>query len=180
MGLKIEDIGLILIDVQEKLFSKIFQSEELEKALLQTLTTFQILNIPIILTEQYPRGLGPTISSVKNKIKQITPFEKLSFSVLQDVEVEKTILSYKKSAWVLIGIESHICILQSAIDLTKKCDDVIVLEDAVSSRNPRHKKIALEEMRKKNIRITCLETLLFELLGNAKHSKFKEISHHLR
>ena len=178
MSLQIEETGLLLIDVQEKLFPKIFGNEELEKVILQALHAFQILEIPIILTEQYPQGLGLTLPSIKEKIPYA--YEKISFSALQNQEIEKVILEQKKKNWILIGIESHICILQSAMDLIEQNYHVVVLEDAVSSRNPLHKKIAIEEMRKKNIRISCLETCLFELLGHAKHSKFKEISHTLR
>ena len=124
MDLKIEETGLLLIDVQERLFPKIFEKEKIEKVILQSVAAFQVLEIPLILTEQYPEGLGRTLLSIKNKIND-SAFEKLTFSALQNQTIEKAILEQKKKNWVLVGIESHICIYQSAIDLLKKkppCD----------------------------------------------------------
>ncbi len=153
------------------------QADAVKKNLKLAIDAFNILDLPLIVTEQYPKGLGsivPELKELLNSNAQV--YEKTSFSALKDTEVSKAIEAQNKDYWILIGIESHICVMQSAFDLNELGKNVIVLDECVASRDPNHKKIALQEMCKKNIRITCTESLLFELLGHAKHSKFKEIS----
>jgi len=174
---EIHDTALIIIDVQEKLFPKIQEKDSLQRVILQAIEACQILGIPIIVSEQYPKGLGPTIEVFREKLARDTPlFDKLTFSALKNEPLLKAIEHFNKKNWILVGIESHICILQSALDFVKRKQNVIVLEDAIGSRHLYHKESALSEMKKNNIRISCLETLIFELLGHAKHSNFKEIS----
>lgn len=175
------DTALILIDVQEKLMAKMHNKEALTQVLIQTIKAFQILEIPIILTEQYPQGLGKTISEVRSTLYSSTLiYEKESFSACKEGKIAAKIKELNKKNWVLIGVEAHVCVLQTAFDLCLESKKVTILQDATASRNLEHKESALKELEKKNCRITCLETLLFELLGNAKHPKFKEISQLLR
>ncbi|MCH9632397.1 MAG: hypothetical protein S4CHLAM6_07310 [Chlamydiae bacterium] len=173
--------AVLFIDVQEKLLPHIDQNKRLEENLKTFLKTFAVLNFPVIVTEQYPKGLGPTHSELKALLNSNSQtYEKTSFSALKDLEIEKKIESLDKDYWIVVGIEAHICILQSVEDLCRLGKSVIVVDECIGSRQLQHKKIALDEMRKKNVRITCTESLLFELLGNANHSKFKEISAFLR
>lgn len=175
------DTALILIDVQEKLIAKMYNKEALTQVLIQTIKAFQILEIPIILTEQYPKGLGKTIPDLHKILHSSTLiFEKESFSACKESKIAAKIKEIDKKNWVLIGVEAHVCVLQTAFDLCEDSKKVTILQDGISSRNLEHKESALKEMEKKNCRMTCLETLLFELLGNAKHPKFKEISQLLR
>ncbi len=175
------DIALILIDVQEKLMAKMHGKEDLTKVLIQTIKAFQILEIPIIVTEQYPQGLGRTIPEVHSILNPKTLiFDKESFSVCKEGRVSAKIKELNPKNWVLIGVEAHVCVLQTAFDFCSESKKVTILQDGIASRSLEHKQSALKEMEKKNCRITCLETLLFELLGNAKHPKFKEISQLLR
>ncbi len=169
--------AVLLIDVQEKLLPAIDQSESLEENLKIALKAFRAFNLPIFVTEQYPKGLGSTVSELKKLLgSNAKAYGKISFSALKDPEIKDKIQFLKKDYWIVMGIEAHICILQSVIDLCTLQKSVIVIDECVGSRKSLHKKIALDEMRKKNVRITCTESLLFELLGNANHSKFKEIS----
>ena len=171
------NVAVLFIDVQEKLAMHMDQVDALKINLKLAINAFNILELPIIVTEQYPKGLGPTVPELKelfNSNAQV--YKKTSFSALKDSTISKEIEALKKDYWILIGIESHICVMQSAFDLNELGKSVIVLDECITSRNPNHKKIAIQEMCKKNIRITCTESLLFELLGHAKHSKFKEIS----
>lgn len=179
--IELQETALLIVDVQEKLFSKIEGKNELQRVLLQAIEAFQILNIPIIISEQYPEKLGSTLEILKEKLILSTPtYDKSTFSALKDEKIKEAIYNLNKKSWVLVGIESHVCVLQSALGLLDLKREVIVLQDGIGSRDINHKMIAISEMRKNNVRISCLETLLFELLGHAKHSKFKEISALLR
>lgn len=179
MKLEQEKSAVLLIDVQERLFSKIFEHEKLQDVFLKAAQAFQILQIPIYVTEQYPKGLGETVKPIKRVLGSASHFyEKNTFSAVKEPEILPIFKT--KEQWILMGLETHICVLQSAFDLIDLSKEVIVLQDAVGSRDPSNKKSALEEMGKKKIRISCLETLLFELLGHAKHKNFKSISQLLR
>lgn len=176
---EIDKSAVLLVDAQEKLFPKISEHQKLEAVLLKAVQAFQVLQVPIFVTEQYPKGLGKTIQPLLDMLEPKPKFyEKNSFSAVKDTEIISLLKS--KEQWILVGIEAHICILQTAFDLIDLSKEVIVLKDAVGSRDSSNKKTALDEMSKKNIRISCLETLLFELLGHANHKNFKSISQLLR
>ena len=171
------NVAVLFIDVQDKLLPAIDQSNHLVESLKVSLKAFSALNLPIVVTEQYPKGLGSTIGELKGLLApNVKAYDKISFSALKDSNIKEKILSLKKDYWIVVGIEAHICVLQSVTDLCNFDKNVIIIDECVGSRRSMHKKIALDEMRKKNVRITCTESLIFELLGNANHSKFKEIS----
>lgn len=170
------DTAILLIDVQEKLFGAIHEHSLLKQQLILAIKAFQLLNIPIITTEQYPKGLGKTIPEIRALLNSQEIYEKITFSALSDEAIAKTVSSFNKTHWIIMGLEAHICILQTVHALIAKNKSVLVIEECVGSRNPMHKKLAIGEMNKNNVRISCIETLLFELLGHANHTKFKEIS----
>lgn len=171
-----ESTGVFIIDIQEKLFGHIEQNESLEKTLIQAIKAFQLLNIPLIISEQYPEGLGPTLASIYSLLDSAPAFSKTTFSCLKDPIIKEEVLKLQKKTWVLLGIEAHICILQTAKDLVRQGIHVIVPYEAVGSRSTLNKELALQEMRGRGVSVLPLESILFECLLSSKASSFKEIS----
>jgi nicotinamidase-related amidase len=165
--------NLLLIDVQEKLFPKVQGYETLLDALVRLKSACLLLNIPILPTEQYPQGLGGTITPLRSEGTVLT---KTAFSCLGDEKIRQEVLKVPSDTWILAGIETHVCVLQTAKDLLKAGKRVIIPVDAVSSRHKLDHETALKELARLNARITTIETLLFELLGDSKHPQFKAIS----
>lgn len=159
--------ALLIVDMQEKLFPMIDRGDEILKAICKVLKGFRLLNLPVFVSEQYPQGLGETVEPIKRE--NFHPIVKTTFAC-------NAILSEPYSQWVVVGIEAHVCILQTVIGLLKAGKEVAVLNDAISSRSIFDYSTAIAEMRDAGARITSSETLLFELLKDAKHPQFKAIS----
>jgi nicotinamidase-related amidase len=169
--------GLMVIDVQERLFNFIERPCEILEVMHKVVTGFQILNLPILVTEQYPQGLGSTILALKNCLRdQDKILTKTTFSCLGDETLRKQILDMPIEQWVLVGIEAHVCVLQTAKDLLANGKQVAVLNDAISSRSIYDFSTAIAEMRDIGVRVTSAETVLFELVHDSKAAEFKEIS----
>lgn len=173
--LNAQDALFLVIDVQEKLV-KMLEKDTVGAKTSILAATSNALDIPTIVTEQYPQGLGSTIEVVKTKLSPSTSyFEKTSFSALGNPEVIEAIEKSGKKQIIICGIESHVCVLQSAIDLTNKGYEVFVVKDACASRNKYEFKLAMERLKEAGAIITCVEMVIFELLGSSKHPKFKEL-----
>ena len=172
--------SLLLIDVQEKLFNKIHGNESILERIIVMLESFSLLELPIIYTEQYPKGLGHTIKPIKDHIAKSKPaaqkFEKTTFSCFPSGEDENKKKYIKTNQVVIAGIESHICVLQTAIELKYLDIDVFILEDCIGSRDIYSKQLALERAREANISIVNSEMVIFELLRDSKHQHFKFLS----
>ncbi len=175
--LKKESTGLLVVDVQEKLFPFVDRSQEIAGKMIQAIRGFQIFDLPVIATEQYPEGLGPTILTIKDPLgdKQFF-YPKTSFSCYRDAQIKAAIEATERKQWVLVGIETHVCILQTAKDLIAAGHEVVVLNDAVSSRSLYDFSTALAELRDCGARLSSTESILFELLADAKAPEFKAIS----
>lgn len=169
--------GLLVIDVQEKLFPYIENSCLIMHAIQKIIRGFQIFCLPIVVTEQYPKGLGSTVATLKGILgSQQQFFVKTAFSCLDDDTIRKKIVNFPVEQWVLSGIEAHVCVLQTAKDLLEQQKQVVVLNDAISSRSIYDFSTAIAELRDCGARISTTETILFELLRHSKASEFKEIS----
>ena len=169
--------GLLVVDVQEKLFPYVENSCHVMQSIQKVVRGFQILNLPIFVSEQYPQGLGHTVAPLKGLLGDIVPvMVKTSFSCIDDDHVKTALLVQPITQWVLIGIEAHVCILQTAKDLLGLGKQVVVLNDAISSRSIYDFSTAIAELRDCGVRISSTETILFELLRDSKSSEFKEIS----
>lgn len=168
---------LLIVDVQEKLFASVSKGSQILHALSRLVKGFQILHLPIFLSEQYPQGLGHTIAPLQTLLgNAYQPWVKSTFSCLDDPKIFEKVALLPYQQWIVVGIEAHVCVLQTAKGLLKAGKEVIVLNDAVTSRFLDHTATSLAEMREMGVRVSCVETILFELLKDSKHPQFKLIS----
>lgn len=175
--LKKETTGLLLIDVQDKLFRLVDRSCEVMQTIQKAIKGFKVLNLPIITTEQYPEGLGSTVQTLKPLLGEGQKYySKTSFSCIGDPNIRELILKTPVTQWVLAGIEAHVCVLQTAKDLVAEGKEVVVLNDAITSRSVYDFSTAIAEMRDCGIRISSTETVLFELLRDSSSAEFKAMS----
>lgn len=175
--LKREQTGLLVIDVQEKIFRIVDRNIDVLHTLKKAIKGFQILNIPIVVSEQYPEGLGHTVASLQESLgKEQKYWAKTSFSCAEDSAFKQYLLSLPISQWCLVGIEAHVCVLQTAKDLLALNKQVVVLNDAITSRSIYDFSTAIAEMRDCGVRISSTETVLFELVANSKAAEFKKLS----
>lgn len=172
-----KDAALLIIDVQEKLFPLVDHPVEVLEKSLKLIEGFHLLNLPIVISEQYPKGLGATIEAIKQAAgdKAIT-LSKTTFSCLNDSDFKKRIEDLQKTQWVLIGIEAHVCVFQTARSLLQAGHEVVIANDAISSRSIYDFSTAIAELRDMGVRISSVETILFELLVDSKHPQFKAFS----
>lgn len=173
--LNTDNTVLLIIDVQDRLVGMLKNSEEITKNNMILSKTAKLLGLPVIITEQYPQGLGSTIIEIRENLDQERIFEKQTFSALDNENVKDTLNSLGRKNIILTGIESHICVYQTALALLENGYNVYVVKNAVSSRKTKDYRTALELMRDFGARLTCVETVLFELLKTSTHPNFKEI-----
>ena len=171
-----EKSSLIVIDIQEKLLPVIYESERVVDNAVKLINGFKILNSPIYFTEQYPKGLGPTESQIKSALDERTAIHKMSFSCFGAGDLFEELKSKNILQVVVCGIESHVCVMQTALDLISNGFQVQVAADAVSSRRKFDYEIALERMRSNGAEITLTESILFEMLNVCGTDEFKAIS----
>lgn len=173
--LNIEDSLLIIVDIQERLVNALDKDVVVKRAAALTAAA-KILSVPILATEQYPKGLGETVPQIKQYFTESTKtFEKTSFSIIKEPEIFEAVKNYGKKQILICGIETHICVHQTAADLLEEGYDVYVVKDACASRNKYEFKQGVERMQENGAKITCLEIVLFEWLKSSKHPNFKEI-----
>jgi len=176
MRINKEQTAGLIIDVQEKLTPHIFKHELISSNTVLLIRGLRVLDIPLILTQQYTRGLGETITSISEAIGNIMPVEKISFSCCDEpVFIEKLGQLGRKNI-IIAGIEAHVCILQTVLDLMDKDYLPVVVEDCISSRKKRDIKTAVKRMRQEGALITTYESILFELTRFAGTDVFKQIS----
>ena len=170
-----EDTVLVIIDVQEKLVPAMHDKETLLDNLKKMVKGARILRLPILLTEQNPAGLGPTAPEISELLPDEKPVSKFSFSSCGTEEFIKEITAANRQSILIVGMEAHVCVYQTAADLVNLNYDVQVVADAVASRTPQNKQIGLEKSKAAGAGITSTEIALFELVKIAKGDKFKEI-----
>ena len=174
--INVQDSLVLIIDIQTKLLNSVFNKQDLLKKATILANSATILDIPTIVTEQYPKGLGETIPELKNALPTNTKYyEKTSFSALDQEEILDSIKQTKKSQIIICGIETHICVNQTVSALKDAGYNVFVVKDACGSREECEHIAGLERMKDHGAKITTTEITLFEWLKSAKHPKFKEI-----
>lgn len=170
-------VAALLIDVQEKLFERVERAPAVLQTMQKAIQGLQILQVPLFVTEQYPQGLGPTVSALKSSLPAAQEYwSKITFSCLGDPTIRGALLSQPFEQWILMGIEAHVCVLQTAKELLQAKRQVVVLRDATSSRFPQDFATAIAELRDIGVRVSSTETILFELLREASGTEFKQIS----
>lgn len=167
--------ALLVIDAQERLMPVIHKREEVCKNINILIEGTQILGLPTIVTEQYPKGLGKTIEDI-NLPEDTVSFEKMCFSCLAQSELRSYLTDHRIGDLILCGVEAHICVLKTALEAAEVGFRVHVVADAISSRKPENKMYAIERMKQSGIFITSAEMILFMLMDEAGNDEFKSIS----
>jgi nicotinamidase-related amidase len=178
--LTVTDSVLLVIDVQEKLFRVMYQKEQLADNLQRLIKGIQVLEIPVLVTEQYPQGLGSTVPEIAKLFADAKTYPKLNFSCCGDEAFLQAFKRLGRKQVLIAGIESHICVYQTAADLIAAGYDVYVVSDAVSARTEQNKDTGIKMMLQSGAKLTGTEAALFELLKVAKGDKFKAISQIVR
>jgi nicotinamidase-related amidase len=173
--LKDQAIG-VLIDVQEKLAPHIHGIEAVVSRQQVLIKGMQVLGVPLLVTEQYTKGLGATLPQLQENLSHYRPMEKMAFSCLDDPVFEEALKESGRKAVILSGIETHVCVLQTVLDLLEDGYQPVVIEDCVSSRKESDKLIALSRMEKEGAVISSVESILFELCRISGTETFKQIS----
>jgi len=167
---------LVVVDVQGKLAQLMHDKESLFKNIQILVKAAKMLDIPILWCQQCPDSLGPTVTDIAQLLTDYEPINKSSFSCCGEEKFNIRLNESSRQQIILCGIETHVCIFQTALDLQRKGFYVDVIADAVSSRTLENKQIALDRMTVGGINISCTEMALFELLKTAEHPQFKNIA----
>jgi nicotinamidase-related amidase len=173
--LKSEKTALTVVDVQGKLAQMMSGKQALFENLQKIIKGIQALGIPILWVEQNPEGLGSTIPEVAELLTGINPISKSSFSCCKNERFIQALKAANCNQILIVGIEAHICVYQTAVDLVKLGYEVEVVTDAVSSRTIENKNVALQKMSRAGISLTSTEMALFELLEVGEGEQFKKI-----
>jgi len=169
------ETALLVVDVQAKLIPKIHNHAALVKNIRFLLDVAEILDVQRLGTEQYPKGLGPTLPELAAKLPSPLP-EKLGFSSCAVDSFVPELFRDHKTRVILTGIESHVCVMNTALDLLTESFWVYIPVDAVGARYPIDHETALRRLEGSGVVLTTTETIAFELLGGSNHPKFKEVS----
>ncbi len=173
--LTVENTVLIVIDMQEKLVGAMHDRENLVKRAAQMVNGSKVLGVPVIWTEQNPDGLGSTLSEIKEHLVDSHPVVKFSFSCCGEPKFTKALEDCGKKQVLILGIECHVCVCQTIIDLKEMGCEVHVVSDAVSSRTKENRAIGLERAKQAGATITSVEMALFEMLKVGCGDTFKQI-----
>jgi nicotinamidase-related amidase len=173
--LKIENASLLIVDMQGNLAHSMYGKELLFRNVQKLIKGIQVLGIPIIWLEQNPQGLGPTIPEIADLLSDVRPISKMTFSCCQNDRFIQALKALNRRQVLIAGIEAHVCVYQTALDLVDLGYEVQVVTDAVSSRNVDNKEIGLQKMRDYGVGLTSVETALFELLKVAEGGRFRDI-----
>lgn len=172
---------LVVIDVQEKLIGAMHGYGRAERNIVRLLLGAQLLSIPALISEQYPKGLGKTVEPIRQANAKAVFYEKRSFALGEDGnDADKPwfdFLSQKDRPDVLLsGIEAHVCVLQTALKLCEKGHSVRIVADAVTSRTAENKSLGIARARSHRVDIVSTEMVLFEWMQSSKHPNFRQVS----
>jgi len=180
--LKWDDSLLVIVDIQERLAVAMTEKERVRVVsnTLHLIESAKLLGVPLLITEQYSKGLGPTVPEVRSAVQTYAPIEKITFSCCGEKFFMEAVQETEKKQIILLGMETHVCVLQTCIDLLQNGYIVHVVSDAICSRTKQNYKTAIEYMRDAGAVITCTETVLFQLLVKAGTEEFKAISKRIK
>ena len=178
--LDIEKTSLVLVDVQSKLAELMYDKETVFSNSVILVKAAKILGLPILWCQQYPKALGETIPQLSALLGDERPIDKLCFCCSGHPDFIARLNELKREQVILCGIEAHVCVHQTAMDLLDRDYDVHLAADAISSRTESNKKIGIQRMRDEGVSISSTEMALFELLRTAEHASFKEVAKLIR
>lgn len=174
--IKREDAILVAIDYQERLLPAMEEAAGIEKNIIKLGKGLQVLGIPRIVTTQYSKGLGQTVATIANALGDFEPIDKTSFSACANDEFLTRLEKSGRKTVILAGIETHICVEQTALDLLEKGYNVVLVADCCGSRDMKNHDISLMRLAGAGVSAVCAESILYEILGSAKAPEFKAIS----
>lgn len=167
--------AFLLCDIQEAFRPVVYNFPKLVHVSERMISASEILQIPLIVTEHYPKGLGNTVSELKEKIKNVKIYEKKLFSMITP-PVEEELQRMEIDNVVLFGLEAHVCIYQTALDLLKSNRQVHLVADGISARHQFNIDLALDQLRHLGAFVSSSESILFQIMKSADHPNFKAIS----
>jgi nicotinamidase-related amidase len=171
--------ALVIIDVQEKLFPHVHDHERVLVRLDLLITAAKLMGVPVLVTEQYPKGLGSTIEEIRKMIPGAEPLAKTDFSCVAAAGFKERLASLHRDQ-ILTGIEAHICVAQTALDLASLGEKVVIVADAVASRRPFDAQTALSRMQQSGLMLSTAEAVIFEWLRRAGTEEFKALQPKLK
>ncbi len=169
-----ETTGLILVDVQGKLAEQMPEFDGLIQALTQLIKGAQLMGLPIIAMEQLPDKLGPTRHELRPLLTD-APLSKSTFSGMATPTIEQAIEAAQRNQWLVAGIEAHVCVYQTVMDLLEERYQVHLVTDAIRSRHPDNRRLAVDKMLTMGADVTSVEMALFELQQQAGGDVFKQL-----
>ncbi|MFW1676327.1 hydrolase [Pontibacter sp. JAM-7] len=167
---------LLIVDVQQKLLPAVETPETLVKNVRWLGEIAQHLNVPVLISEQYPQGLGHTAAELQALQRNDNVMSKTFFSCMSEADCNQQINALRPNQVIITGMEAHVCVLQTAIQLKQQAREVYVVADCVASRNPADKALALERMRQCGIYVVSREMVAFEWLQKSDTAQFRYIS----
>ena len=174
--LRKENAAMLMIDVQEKLLPVITGKDEIVKNTVKLMKAAETLEVPVMYTEQYPKGIGCTVSQLLEALPATTVrFEKNTFSCCDESGFNEKLSGLNRSSIIVFGIESHICVLATVMDILPQGIKVVIAEDACGSRNPRHHDLAMEEARACGASILPTESIIYHMLLRSGTQEFKSL-----
>ncbi|MGC9354531.1 MAG: hydrolase [Mariniphaga sp.] len=166
----------LVIDIQERLFPVMWEKKKFLENCQILIQGLNELGLPLIVTQQYTEGLGETVEEIKSVLPEFHYIEKREFSCCDEPSVDVKLAEFQTKNVIICGIESHVCVLQTAIDLKEAGYHPVVVMDCVSSRSPESIEMAKERFRHEGIMMTSAESILFELTRSSAAPEFKAIS----
>ena len=176
MLMRVETSCLLVVDFQERLMPAIHQADTVVANGAWLIQIAQRLGVPVLASEQYPQGLGHTVAAIRALLPAEAFMEKTHFSCAAERDCMRRLDAIGREQIIMIGVEAHVCVLQTALDLLAAGKEIYLVADAVSSRSPRDVELALARMRTAGVRIVSREMVAFEWLHQAGTDRFRAIS----
>lgn len=167
---------VLCIDFQEKLVPSMHDKEEIVGNAVKLLSGIKLLDIPVLITRQYPKGIGDTVEAIKKAAPSGQVHDKNTFSVYHDAGIKKALDGGNRKKVILCGTEAHVCVLQTAIDLLAAGYQVYYVTDCMASRKANDKKFGIKRAAQEGAFLTTYEGILFELMGDSTIPQFRDVS----
>jgi nicotinamidase-related amidase len=176
LRISVETSCLVVVDVQERLAPAVAGGERVIENAGWLIKIAREVAVPLLVTEQYPKGLGHTVQALRSLLVDDEVMEKVHFSFMDSDPIRRQLASLGRRQIVVVGTEAHVCVLQSALGLLSEGYEVFVVADAVSSRRPADAEVALQRLRDEGVRVVTREMVAFEWMNRAGTDTFRRIS----